>query len=266
MMFERIHLSDSTWQFDFFVLIIYQHTINLKLFSMKKLLLFCTVLLQTQFISFGQCDIRLRPADNPSTAYRARGERCEGAYVANVGGPSLEIAGFTIGVFSYKLEANEVIQIKNPTNSTIFIRSSALPLSTYYRMDATIAPGKTLRWEVNEVLNGLQIQSNYLGVYGWSGTEGEKTYLPVKPVSSGTNGSDRSLYLIIRTRVKAQEAKFRYALTGQNFGNYENLNSPSGNRPLVVVLPENLNGRYTIEVAAKLESEWIIGQYKFLVR
>lgn len=215
-----------------------------------------------------QCDNTLRPVDNPSTAYRARGERCEGVYVALVGAPSLEIVGFTIGIFSYKLETNEVIQINNSTGVTMFIRSSALPLNTYYRMDATIPAGRTLRWEVNGVLRDLQISSNYLGVYGWSGTENEKTYLPVRPVSSNYNASDSNFYLIIRSSSKVKEATYRYGVTGQSFGSYESIVSSGSIRPMIIVLPKNLRGRYTIEVSVKLESanDWIINQYKLFVK
>src|SRR5687768_5686689 len=103
-----------------------------------KVLFFIIILLQSKIDSFGQCDSRLAPAQNGTVAYKFRGNRCEGAYSAQVGAPSMEIAGFTIGPLSYNLERSEIIKIKNFTKSPISIRSSALSIGTYYRMDASL--------------------------------------------------------------------------------------------------------------------------------
>ena len=110
-----------------------------------KVLCLVIILIQSNLTSFGQCDERLAPAQNPTVAYRFRGNRCEGAYSAQVGAPSLEIAGFTIGTLSYNLERNEIIKIKNFTGFPIFIRSSALSIGTYYRMDASLKKGDTFK-------------------------------------------------------------------------------------------------------------------------
>ncbi len=150
----------------------------------------------SKFISSGQCDNTLKPSDNPKVAYKTRGNRCEGAYTAKVGAPSLDIVSFTIGKFSYKLEKSEIIKIENPFGSNIFVRASALPLNTYYWMDAYLEKDKTLKWEIKDVLFDLNIQSNSLGVYGRSGTEKEKVFLPVRPVSISDNKSDNKFFLL----------------------------------------------------------------------
>src|SRR5215212_8807724 len=116
---------------------------------MKKGLLLFLALLSCQLISFGQCDNTLTPSDNPSVKYKPRGNgknRCEGTYSAKIGVKSLDLISFTIGTLSYKLEKNEIIEIKNSMTVPIFIRSSALPLGIYYRMDAVLSGNETLKW------------------------------------------------------------------------------------------------------------------------
>lgn len=235
---------------------------------MKKCLTL-TLFLVAKFISIGQCDNTLKPSDNPKVAYKTRGNRCEGAYIAKVGAPSLDIVGFTIGQFSYKLERSEMITIKNLFGSNIFIRASALPLNTYYRMDAFLEKDKTLKWEIKDVLFDLNIPSNSLGVYGWSGTEKEKVFLPVKPVSFSNSKSDNKLYLVIRSSSKVLGVKYRYAPLGLNFSKYENINETiRAGQPIVIVLPANLEGEHIVEVAAMLESksEWVKNQYQLLIK
>ena len=80
----------------------------------KILGIFCLLLIK--IISFGQCDNTLTPTHNTKVAYKPRGNRCEGEYSAKIGAPSLELVGFTIGIFSYKLERAESIEIKNFSN------------------------------------------------------------------------------------------------------------------------------------------------------
>ena len=235
---------------------------------MKKILVFFIVLLQSKLVSFGQCDNTLAPAQNPSVAYRLRGNRCEGTYSAQVGAPSMEVAGFTIGTLSYNLERNEIIKIKNFMKFTIFIRSSALSLGTYYRMDASLKPKDTLIWAVRDVLLDLEIPAKNLGVYGWFGSEHEKTYLPVKPVSSSFIEADKKSYLIIRPSTRVIKAKYRYALSGQSLGNYKDAISSNAKQSISIVLPGDLNGVYNIEVAAMLQSgtDWVVKQYKFMIQ
>jgi hypothetical protein len=232
---------------------------------MKKILTFLPVL-YSQLICFGQCDNTLTPAQNPTVAYRFRGNRCEGTYSAQVGAPSMEIAGFTIGPLLYNLDRNEIIKIKNLREFPISIRSSALSIGTYYRMDASLSSNDTLNWAVRDVLFDLRIPARYLGVYGWVGSQQEKTYLPVKAISSNSNEADEKLYLIVRPSARVTRAKYRYALEGQALGGHKDANLVNAQKSISIVLPDTLNGIYNIEIAALLESgtDWVVRQYKFM--
>lgn len=234
---------------------------------MKKCLMFCLVLLSMSHNSLCQCDTSLNPDGNPKIAYKFRGNRCEGAYTAQVGAPSLEIISFTIGKFIYKLESSERIVINNLSGNNLLIRASAIPINTYYRMDASLEPNQTFLWEIKDILLDLNIPSNSLGVYGWTGTESNKLFFPVKPVTSISNASDSRFYLLLRPGSNVMEVQYRYAKSGHTFSGYQNSNGTSG-KLISIVLPENLHGQYTIEVAAKLESGngWVVNQYQLSIR
>lgn len=236
---------------------------------MKKRLVLCFVFITAVLVAFGQCDTNLTPSDNTKIAYKTRGSKCEGAYTAKVGAPSLDIVGFTVGKFSYKLERNETISIENLSHDNIFIRASAIALNTYYRMDAAIQKNKTLTWDIKDVLLDLHIPSNLLGVYGWSGTEKSKRYSPVKPLSSLYDKTDKKLHLIIRPSSKVLEVKYRYFRQGDNIPAYQNAaGSGKAGGPILIVLPENLSGAYQVDVAALLESksDWVTGQYQLSIK
>jgi hypothetical protein len=233
----------------------------------KIVISFCLIL--SQIISFGQCDNTLQPSINTKVAYKTRGNRCEGEYAAKIGAPSLELIGFTIGIFSYKLEKTESIAIKNSTGLVINIRSSAIPLNTYYRMDALVENGKTFKWDIKDVLFDLKIPSNFLGVYGWIGTQKEKTYIPVKPISTTYDNRNNNLYLIVRSSTKVLSVKYRYSKIGQNPNEYKEVNrSFRAGQSIVIILPPDLQGADMIEIAALLDSksEWIKKQYKISIR
>jgi len=236
---------------------------------MKKHLLLFIILLTTTLISFCQCDNTLKPSDNAQVAYKTRGNRCEGAYVAKVAAPSLDVVSFTRGSFSYKLDKSEVITIENSFNSKIFIRAAALPLNTYYRMDAALEKNTILKWMIKDVLFNLNIPSNLLGVYGWKGSEKEKVFIPVIPVTSSYNKSDKRYYLIIRASTNVLEVKYRYSSAGADFSTYQSVGTKARvGQPIVIVLPEKFKGDYTIEVAAMLESksEWVKNQYQISIQ
>jgi hypothetical protein len=229
----------------------------------------CFCLLLSKIISFGQCDNTLKPSDNTKVAYQARGNRCEGEYSAKVGAPSLELVSFTIGIFSYKLEKTESVEIKNSTGFVINIRSSAIPLNTYYRMDALLENGKTFKWDIKDVLFDLKIPSNFLGVYGWFSTEKEKTYVPVKPISSNYDKTKTDIYFVVRPSEKALSVKYRYAKIGQNLGGYKDVTgSFRTGQSIQIILPPDLPGTNIIEIAALLEAQggWIKKQYKISIK
>src|SRR5262245_643845 len=83
--------------------------------------------------------------------HRSASERCEGLYQSPVAGESLEFLSFVSGSISYDLMTDKVLVVAVPDVSglkatEVTIRARALPLGTYYRMDANVAVAKTIEW------------------------------------------------------------------------------------------------------------------------
>jgi hypothetical protein len=130
-------------------------------------------------------------------------------------------------------------------------------------MDAALEKNAVFKWMVKDVVFNLNIPSISLGIYGWKGSEKEKIFVPVKPVSSSYK-PDKKYYLIIRTSANVLEVKYRYT-AGSNFSSYQSVGDKArAGQPIVIVLTENFNGAYIIEVAAMLEakSDWVKSQYQ----
>jgi len=61
----------------------------------------------------------------------------------------------------------------------------ALPPRVYYRMDATVPVNRPLIWPVDALLLPWRLDANKVGIFGWVGTEGERTSVPLQVVPSG---------------------------------------------------------------------------------
>jgi len=140
------------------------------------------VLAQTVDIA---CDERLAPIPG-SMGYQKRTTvpRCEGMYQSPVRAISLDVVSFLLGRLAFDLERDPqlIIVVPNASNligEAVHIRATGLPLKTYYRMDAAVAPGGQMPWPIQEVLKPLQLGPNRIGLFGWLGDETDKTYVPL---------------------------------------------------------------------------------------
>ena len=107
-----------------------------------------------QELLYAQCDKKLRSSESEKTGYRIRSHnRCEGFYESDVSSGSLNIVSVTQGKFKFKLDSNEMITVSPIVNNkTVNIRAVAIPLRTYYRMDAQLDPKTNIKWPVADVL------------------------------------------------------------------------------------------------------------------
>ena len=114
---------------------------------------------------------------------RSDGDRCEGFFRSNVSGESLSVAFLMSGL----LPESSFVEVTGAgPDREINVRAVALPLGTYYRMDAVISPGKPLRWPLSEVVTASgSLKSTDLGLYGWFGDAGRPTYVPVRATAPG---------------------------------------------------------------------------------
>jgi hypothetical protein len=128
------------------------------------------------------------------------GDRCEGFFKSNVAGEALTVAF----VISGQLPDATYVEVTGAgPKREIYVRAVALPLGTYYRMDAIVAPAKPLRWPLSEVVRASKsLKSTDLGLYGWYGDPGKPTYVPVRATVPGSPpAAEPSLRLGVRASV-----------------------------------------------------------------
>lgn len=241
---------------------------------MKRLILLLVIIFLSGKTTFTQCDGRLRPDDNSMIAYKQRDNRCEGYYIAKVGAPSLQVVGFQKGRLKYDYDnKHEIILVRSTLgDKTINIRAIGVPLNTYYQMDAQIKPSETFKWPIADVIYPNRLNSGSIKIFGWVGTENDKTYVPVIPDSrSITNTDDNVITLFIRastdvTKVIWRQSAFSNGSCGKYGKNKEIEKSYRSGKAIPIPL-ENLAGTVCIEIKArkKNSSHWPRKEIRVLI-
>ncbi len=219
------------------------------------------------------CDPLLQREDNQLLGYGPRQNRCEGLYRTIVtqrdfGG--LEVVGVTLGTFQFDLDEQEVIQISSAivTDEPVEVRAVGIPTNTYYRLDATIAPGQTLNWPVKDVILPAQLRPYQIGLYGWLNAKGasETMYVPLSTVAA-RGGAAEDQHLRVTLRATTDVAAVQWRLGRVVRGDCADL--AKGYTPLTpaayysgqamtIILPDHLRGEICLEVAAQARGErWL---------
>ena len=153
----------------------------------------------------------LAPLRGSKSGYQNRGNRCEGLYVSKVGSRSLAATSFTLGRVRFDLATAKAIEVSAPGQTQrVNVRALAIPLKTYYRMDATLAPGATLLWPLKDVLAPEGLTDTRIGVFGWRGDENNRTLVPVRVTTAGASSKSQAPLLIIQASFDAQQVKWRW--------------------------------------------------------
>ncbi len=209
------------------------------------------------------CNPDIKPVKDQIFGYRERNndKRCEGFYQSPVAAGSIEVVGLVKGKFRFKWDKEEIVEISSPLvgDRPVYVCAMGIPIKTYYRMDAQILPGKKLRWPVGDVICPQKLYPKIVGIFGWIGTEAEKTsYVPVRAVGTGMNsvpGDDR-INLYLRTSVDVELVKWRHhsdMTDASRPGQWKDTDKSryrSGS-PIRIILPPSETGELYVEVAAK---------------
>lgn len=217
-----------------------------------------------------KCD-SVRPLPGTSSAYKDRGNRCEGLYVADVGSRSIDIVSFTSGGIRYDLNSKSPLKLSvMGASAVVNVRAVAITPKTYYRMDARLQHGKPLVWPVTDVLLPEHLTDNRIGIFGWTGTEEGKTFVPVD-VKSGTAALARDqVILVAQTSFDADAIKWRWARTQgqacQTFGVWEDaISHPTmANSPTKVDFKKLPGGVDCVELVARsqVSNDWVTLKFR----
>lgn len=183
---------------------------SIRLVSAFAAVFFACVFVHSSVAGELRCD-GLAPLRGSKSGYQDRGNRCEGLYVSKVGSRSLAAMSFTLGRVRFDLAPSAAIEVTAPGQTQpVNVRALAIPLKTYYRMDAPLAPGATLRWPLKDVLVPEGLTDNRVGVFGWRGAEDNRTLVPLRVTSAGASSASQAPLLIIQASFDAQKAKWRW--------------------------------------------------------
>ena len=113
--------------------------------------------------------------------YKQRNNRKEGFYEKSTGG-NLHVVSLLYGTLRFDWNPGVVLEILPPANlkRMVKVRAGAIPLKTYYRMDGTIPPKGNLTWPIGDVVYKAGLKADMIGVFGWIGSENQKTFVPLK--------------------------------------------------------------------------------------
>lgn len=145
---------------------------------------------------------------------RAGDLRCEGFYRSPVAGIALELLSLTSGQIDIQLQPAGTLYITGPDIAALKadkfrLQARALPLNTYYRMDAISQSGGRFRWPMSS-LYSANLTSDQIGVLGWLDQRGTKMYLPIS-LSDGTSSAVNrgTLIAVLRSSVDVEKLFWR---------------------------------------------------------
>jgi len=147
--------------------------------------------------------------------FRGGDARCEGFYQSTVSAASLDLLSLTAGAIEFQLGNDKTVEIVTPrvgsaTGIGFHVQARALPLNTYYRMDATIAPGSSMRWPIGHVLVPANLTADTIGVLAWTEEGPNRVLVPVS-VSQRTRASTDAapLVFVLRSSADLDELRWR---------------------------------------------------------
>ena len=222
------------------------------------LMMFFLLIADSQPAFSQKCDTRIEPIKNWKLKYRKRdNNRCEGFYSSLVSDGVIDVVGVTKGEFSFEIKENEVLELSSPLvrHRPIYIRAVGIPLKLYYRMDAHLDAGKKLAWPLGDVVYWRKLSSKHICVFGWTGNEMNKTYIPVAAVSKlAPVKNDGKIRLYLRTSVDVINVKWRMAGTCSRLRDAEWQDAPKSSydagKPITIILPAQGVEELCLEVAA----------------
>lgn len=231
------------------------------------LLMFFMLITNSQLAFSQSCDPKIKPIKNKKLKYRKRDKnRCEGFYSSLVSVEVIDVVGVTKGDFNFETKKDEILEVSSRVvgRRPIYIRAVGVPLKLYYRMDAFLDAGQTLTWPMGEVVFLRKLSSKDICVFGWTGDEIEKIYIPVTAASKlAPAKNDGKIRLFLRTSVDVNNVKWRAAGTCGSLGQTAWKDAPKSSyragKPIRIILPAKGVEQLCIEVAARNQktAQWL---------
>lgn len=229
-----------------------------RLFSIYLLVFFIPIV-HSQLAFSQSCDPKIKPIKNEKLKYQKRAtNRCEGFYSSLVSAEVIDVVGVTKGGFYFETKEDEILELTSPlvNDRLIYIRAVGVPLKVYYRMDAYLDAGQTLAWPMGDVAYLRKLTSMDISVFGWTGDEMDKIYIPVAAASKlAPVANDGKIRLYLRTSVDVENVKWRAAGTCGSLGEASWQDAPKSayraGKSIQIIMPTNGVEELCVEVAAR---------------
>jgi hypothetical protein len=203
-----------------------------------------------------------KPGSGP-LGYRLRGALCEGLYESPVAA-DFEVVSLLSAGLSFGGEGEIAIGVPDlpgvGPGTPVRVTAVALRPRTYYRMDATVRPGDSLRWPVGEVLGPLGLGPSDLGVFGQVEIEGQTAYVPLRPLGDGVAMPEGDVELVVRAGVDVETVAWRSAALDEPVPRLESRRQrAAAGEPIRLALRFPKPGLQRVEVQLKPaeEDDWL---------
>ena len=206
------------------------------------------------------CDHHLKPVPGGvGYARRAEGQRCEGLYQSTVSSVRLQLVSVLKGKLEFDPERHQILNVTAPEvpgteNRPVRVRAVALPLKTYYRMDAVLPRGGALKWPLQDIIERIQLSADNIGVYGWVHDKEGRLFVPLSvtagdDVAAGTG--TEPVRIIVRSAVDLARLVWRTAdEDGQVLDQQEYATAPlRAGHPIVLTLAAGNTAVLKVDIA-----------------
>jgi hypothetical protein len=146
--------------------------------------------------------------------------------------------------------------IRHMIKTPIQVRAVALPLGTYYRLDAQLPLEGSLAWPVAYVLLPAGLHAGRVGVFGWVVYNDEKLFIPLQVTHASQVPVRRPIRLVVRSPKDMESLVWRAYMPAsevQQLPEWIETTAtliPAGH-PVPIVIPHGPTGIIRVEVAAK---------------
>jgi hypothetical protein len=132
-----------------------------------------------------------------------------------VAGAALELLSLTSGPINFNLSPDGTVFVQSPAitldrlkSQDIRIEARALPLNTFYRMDAVTRPGASFKWPMS-LLHPTALTQDLIGVVAWINQGSSKLYVPLSVADAPRSDGSNSLRVILRSTVDVEKLLWR---------------------------------------------------------
>jgi hypothetical protein len=132
-----------------------------------------------------------------------------------VAGAALELLSLTSGPIKFNLLPNAIIFLQTPAVSLdrlkykdIRIEARALPMNTFYRMDAVTRSATSFKWPMS-LLHPTGLTQDLIGVVAWINQSSPKLHVPLSVTDSLSSDPRNSLRAILRSTVDVERLFWR---------------------------------------------------------